>query len=114
MAAGSSVFTIASTFGRGASELNESRDSWERASTGPLILPPAAEHGDRIEQLGVVCLARAMLVEQRVDRVIFKESGLGGAAVMPSLTGKFREIAQEPVLERHLKALLRPLQYAVG
>jgi hypothetical protein len=43
-----------------------------------LVLPPAAEHRQSIEQSAVICPAAAMLFEEASNFVGIEEAGIGG------------------------------------
>src|SRR6185312_10903855 len=74
----------------------------------PLILPPAAEHRQCIEQSTVICPAAAMLLEKPGDFLRIQEARIGGAGRCPCFIGEVAEAADEPVGERHLETELAP------
>ena len=76
----------------------------------PLIIPPATEHRDGIEGATVVCLAPAMLVEQRAYRIRIQKAGIGCARRRPGFVSEIAEAPDEPVRQRHLEAELAALR----
>src|SRR5947209_5295086 len=76
----------------------------------PLLLPPAAEHRDRIKDASVIGASLPMLIEQPLDLGRVEVAGGGSPGRIPSLEREVAEPADEPGGERHLEAELAALE----
>ena len=54
----------------------------------------------------MVCLASAMLVEERANRARIQEAGISRARRRPRFVGEITEAADKPIRKRHLESEL--------
>src|SRR5438309_482110 len=75
-----------------------------------LLLPPAAEHRDRVKDASVIGAALAMLLEQPFDLNRVEVACARCPGRIPRLEREVAEAADEPVRQRHLEAELAALE----